>query len=342
MTIKEIAKLTGVSVATVSRCINQPDKVSPATRDRITQVVRRMGYVPNASAQSLSTGQTRTIACVVPTLSNEFFSQLVEGSQKVFSMAGYKLQIYSLNSLPPEQRKPDQQGVDGMILYVSDFRTSKEVRDYLQSIQVPYVLIGNPDQMRLDRPPISVYMEDYEGVQMALRYLYAEGNRHFGVLAASGNSFVSDHRIQAAEDFFRLHPDCTCQIEFVDYGDQLSQSLVSTARLLAYETRPTAMITFNDMMAVGAIRCLKTRGLRVPEDMEIIGFDDIPLASYVTPALSTIAAPNRRLGEKAAELLLRRLACNMDFTQCVLYPVELRLRETTKNLASGEVCRGFF
>lgn len=335
MTIREIAKLTGVSVATVSRSINQPDKVSPETRERILEVIEQMDYVPNPSAQSLSTGQTRTIACIVPTLRNEFFNQVVEGCQKVLGQANYKLQIHSLSSAPAGKSKPDERGVDGMILYVSDFASSEEVLDYLQSIKVPYVLIGNPDQLVLEQQPISVYMEEYEGMQMALRYLYLEGNRCFGVLAAAGNSFISGRRIQAVKDFFAEHVDCTYQMEFVDYDDQLRQSVEATRRLLENEVRPTAMITFNDMMAMGALRCLHCRGISIPEEMEIIGFDDIPLSSYVTPALSTISAPNRRLGEKAAELLLQRLTTGHDFSKCVLYPVELRLRESTKNLVSS-------
>ena len=121
----------------------------------------------------------------------------------------------------------------------------------------------------------------------------------------------------------------------MSYGDQLRQSVECTRRLLEQGERPTAMITFNDVMAVGALRCLHSGGIRVPEEMELIGFDDIPLASYFTPALSTVAVPNRRLGEKAAELLLRRLSTGHEMAQCVLYPVELRLRESTKNLVNS-------
>lgn len=334
MNIREIAKLSGVSVATVSRCINQPEKVSPETRERIMETIRRLNYVPNPSAQSLSTGLTRTVGCVVPTLRNEFFNQLVEGCQKVLMASHYRLLVYSQSSAPDGQNKPDERSVDGLVVYVSDFGSSEEVAEYLQGFRVPYVLIGNPEEFQLANPPISVYMEDYEGVQVALNYLYAEGNRSFGVLAAAGDSFVSGRRIQAAQDFFDRHRDASWQLELVDYGEQLPQALEGTQRMLDSPNPPTAMITFNDMMAFGAMRCLHSAGVSIPEEMEIIGFDDIPLSSYMTPALSTISAPNRKLGEKAAELLLRRLSTGKSFSQCILYPVELRLRETTKNLVS--------
>lgn len=336
LNIREIAKLAGVSVATVSRSINRPEKVSPETRARILETIERLNYVPNPSAQSLSTGLTHTVACIVPTLRNEFFNQVVEGCQRVLMAAGYRLLVYSLTSAPPGQDKPDQRSVDGVVVYVSDFTSDREVQAYLQGFHVPCVIIGNPELLALERPPVSVYMEDYEGVQMALEYLYAEGNRRFGVLAAAGASFVSRRRIQATQDFFARRTDAACRLELVDYDDQLPQAMAATARLMDGDSPPTALVTFNDMMAFGAMRCLHSRGVRIPEELEIIGFDDIPLSSYVTPALSTISAPNRKLGEKAAELLLRRLTTGSDFSQCILYPVELRLRETTKNLVPPE------
>lgn len=250
MNIREIAKLAGVSVATVSRSINQPEKVSPTTRQRILETIRELNYVPNPSAQSLSTGLTHTVACVVPTLRNEFFNQLVEGCQKVLTASNYRLLVYSSKSALPGQNKPDQRSVDGMVVYVSDFANEEALQAYLQGFQVPYVLIGNPE-FQLIPPPISVYLEDYEGVQTALRYLYAEGNRRFGVLAAAGDSFASGRRVQAVHNFFVQHPDASYHMEIVDYGEQLAQALEGTRRILALDQPPTAMITFNDMMAFG-------------------------------------------------------------------------------------------
>lgn len=332
MNIREIAKLANVSVATVSRSINQPEKVSPETRERIMKVIHKMDYVPNPSAQSLSTGQTWTIACIVPTLRNEFFNQLVEGSQKVLGNANYKVLIYSTNNDPGCLDKLDQRGIDGMIISGSDF--TKDVRNYLLSVKVPYVIIENVEQLQLKPQPASVYIEDYDGVQMALRYLYAEGNRSFGVVAGGDASLITERRMQAVTDFFGQHPDCIHQVVQADYAIP-EQSSLATLELLRSEERPTAIFAFNDMMAAGVMRSLLQEGIKVPDEMEVMGFDDIPLASYFTPSLSTIAAPNRRLGEKAAELLLRQISEGETLSTCILYPVELRLRESTKNLVSS-------
>lgn len=332
MNIREIAKLAGVSVATVSRSLNQPNKVSPETRTHILEIIRRAEYVPNPSAQSLSTGQTHTIACIVPTLRNEFFNQLVEGSQKVLWYAGYKLLIYSINNDPNFWEKVDQRSIDGIILSGSDF--TAQITDYLQDITVPYVLIENIERLNLPAQPISVYIEDYDGVQLALRYLYAEGNRCFGIVSGADSSLVTERRLRAVADFFSQHAGCSWQLERADYSD-LEQSGAVAQRFLQAEQRPSAIFCFNDMIAVGVLRCLLSQGVQVPEEMEVMGFDDIPLSKYFTPSLSTVAAPNRRLGEKAAELLLSRIA-GRNVPQSVLYPVTLRLRESTKNLVSGE------
>ena len=144
MNIRQIAYLAGVSVATVSRCINQPEKVSEETRNHIIGVMKRVDYIPNPSAKSLSTGYTKTILCVIPTLCNEFFNQLVEGSQAVLREADYKVLVFSTDSIEDFWRRVDQRSVDGMIISGSGFINSEELR--MAKIQVPYVLIENMEQ----------------------------------------------------------------------------------------------------------------------------------------------------------------------------------------------------
>ena len=333
MTIREIAKLAGVSVATVSRSLNQPEKVSPETRDRILDVIRRTDYVPNPSAQSLSTGQTHTIACIVPTLRNEVFNQMVEGSQKILGRAGYKVLIYSTNNEPHFWERIDQRSIDGIILSGSNL--TPEVSHHLVNITVPYILIESPEQLDPACPaPISVFIEDYNGVQQALRYLYAEGNRRFGILSGDDEALLTLRRCRSVKDFFARHPDCDWQLETSPY-DSLEQACVTAQRFEKDGRWPTAFFCFNDMLGAGVQRCLIGHGLRVPQDAEVIGFDDIPLSRYLTPSLSTVAAPNRRLGEKAAELLLAHIA-GRPVPPSVLYPVELLLRDSTRNLISKE------
>ena len=328
MNIKEVARVAGVSVATVSRSLNQPHKVSDETRNRILEIISKLDYVPNPSAKSLSTGKTRTVACIMPTLRNEFFNQLVEGCQKVLSYANYRMLIYSMNNNEHYLECIDQRSVDGIIISGSDF--TQHTRSNLNLITVPYVLIEHVDQFEsLTHMPASVYIEDYNGVQLALKYLYAEGNRCFGILGGISEYIVTQRRLRAVYDFFERHPDCTYYVSNSDYSD-LEQAHLMGQAFLKKTPRPTAIFAFNDMMAAGVLRSVLSSGIKVPEEIEVMGFDDIPLGRFFTPSLSTVSAPNTRLGEKAAELLLSKLS-GKPAPQSVLYPVDLHLRESTKN-----------
>lgn len=333
MNIKEVAKRAGVSVATVSRTLNRPELVLESTRKRILDTIEEMDYVPNPSAMSLSTGRTGTIACVVPTLRNEFFNQLVEGCQRILAYSGYKLLIYSAANSGVFLERLDQRSIDGIILSGSNY--TRENRANLDILQVPCVLIENAEQFADFRElPPTVYIEDYDGVQFALKYLYAEGNRCFGILAGDQDYIVTQRRLRAVREFFSWVPDCQYYVEHAGYSD-LGEAQAAGLSFLSRNPRPTAIFTFNDMLAAGVLRSLLRSGVDVPGQMELMGFDDIPLASYFTPSLSTMSAPNRRLGEKAAEMLLARIA-GKTIVQNVLYPLDIRLRETTKNTVAPD------
>lgn len=327
MNIREIAKLAGVSVATVSRCLNQPDKVSDDTREKITNIISDYAYTPSPTAQSLSTGQTHMIACVVPTLRNEFFNQLVEGCQQALLRNGYQLLIYPTGRNARCFDHLNQRAVDGLVISGTDF--GPDVKERLSKLTIPYVLIENSEDFEgICENPKAVYINDYAGVQMALAHLYAGGNRTFGVVSFEDDNFVTRRRDKAVSDFFDGHRGCVVHMEKTDYTD-LNRAMAACRALLAKQPRPTSIFTYNDMIAAGVLRCLHSCGVAVPDEIELIGFDDIPFASFLTPSLSTVAAPNRSLGEKAADILLDVLR-GENAAVSVLYPVELKLRESTR------------
>lgn len=327
MNIRQIAFLAGVSVATVSRCINQPEKVSEETRNHILGVMKRVDYSPNPSAKSLSTGYTKTVLCVIPTLCAEFFNQLVEGSQSVLREADYKVLVFSTDSIEEFWRRVDQRSIDGMIISGSGFINGEELN--LAKIQVPYVLVENMEQSEYPDDVTYVYSDDYKGVQLALEYLYGEGNRVFGVICTSDTYLVTERRRKAVYDFFENKKDCCLHMEKAHYSD-LKETYNACGRLMMLKERPTVVFAFNDMMAIAVLRYLVLHGIQVPGEVEVFGFDDIPVAEYVIPSLSTVVAPNYQLGESAARLLLEKLQGNTE-SKSVLFPVKLKLRETTKN-----------
>lgn len=331
MNMRKIAQLANVSVATVSRCLNQPEKVSEKTRQKVMKIILDSKYVPSPSAKSLSTGFTQMIGCIVPSLHNAFFAQLVEGCQRVLSRKNYHILIHTLEYGADFWNNFNQRSVDGLIISGTDF--TPDVKKYIDKLVVPYVLIENSDEMQtIATNPKTVYIDDYHGVQTALKYLYAEGNRTFGIVAFAHDTFVTRRRLRAVKDFFLDFPQCTYYIESAGYTD-LKQSLEAGRTFMKKKPHPTAIFTFNDMIATGVMRYMIENDIKIPDDIEIIGFDDIPVASFHTPSLSTVAAPNRRIGEEAAAMLLKLIEGEPS-VDSIIFPVDLKLRESTKNLVS--------
>ena len=329
MNIREIAKLAGVSVATVSRCLNTPEKLAEPTRKRIMEIIEQQGYMRNPAALSLTTGRTRTIGCVVPSLRNEFFSQLTEGVHSVATGAGYRTLIYISRGDPKFWDDFEQQVIDGLV--ICGITKENDINTLSSVLKIPHVLIEHTEKMTTAMDTSNVYIEDEAGVNEALDYLYREGNRRIGILCGTKgeDTFLQRRRLRAVDTFFEKHPDAVCLKEYAHFEDP-SLTIKACEKLLDRPDPPTAVFAFSDMIAAGALRCLQERGIRVPDDIELIGFDDIPLSNYFTPPLSTISAPNCRLGIKAAEILLDELAGKKEPVH-LLYPVELTLRKTTKN-----------
>lgn len=329
MNIRQIAYLAGVSVATVSRCLNSPEKVAEQTREKVLAVMKKMEYAPNPYARSLTTGSTNTVLCIVPTLCNEFFTQIVEGAQKVLEKEGYRILVYSNGDEANMWENLDQRGIDGMIVSGSGL-LGGGLQD-LSTIKVPFVMIENIVNFEKNKDQFScVYSDDCEGVKMVLDYLYQEGNRKFGVISTDDEYPVTTRRFLEVQKFFNRRLDCTLYLEQAHYS-RLAESREACRRLMNREDPPTAIFAFNDMMAVAALRYLKEQKIAVPDEVEVVGFDDNPVARYLSPSLTTVFAPNRKLGEKAAEVLVEQLRGKGE-TQKILFPVELKLRETTKNI----------
>lgn len=330
MNIKEIARLANVSVATVSRCINQPEKVASDTREVINAIIEQQGYSPNPSAQSLSTGMTKTVACVMPDLRNEFFIQLVEGCQAVLDKAGYRMLIYTTEKRSDFWNKFDERIIDGLV--ISGIAVQGDLSKRLSNITIPYVVIDHTDRLKKNSDISNVYVDDDSGIYKALDFLYRENNRRFGIICGekSDTSSLAKRRIGTVTRFFDEHRDAVYQLEYGHYS-KLDKSCEACERLLQNKDRPTAVVAFNDMIAAGALRCIQKYDLRIPEDIEIVGFDDIPLSAYFNPPLTTLRACNDRMGRTAAEILLEKLT-EPQMAKHILFPAELILRESTKNI----------
>lgn len=327
MNIREIAEHAKVSITTVSRYINHPERLSASMREYLADVLKDSNYIPNPTARSLSTGYTRTIACLVPTLRNMHFHDEIEGCQNALSSEGYRAVIYAQHRDERFWDKFDQRSVDGIIL--SGLYSMDELIKELQYIRIPCVLIENPGYIEdLETQPACVYVDDIEGITIALEYLYSIGARRFGIISGNLCYFVTQRRMTAIQTFFDRHLDCVWSIEYGDYSDaKLAQ--VACTRLLEAKVQPDAMLAMNDMMAAGALKTMLSKGIRIPEEISLIGIDDNSLAPLLTPALSTVHLPNISIGKKAAELVLARIR-GEHVPSYTSLPISLKLRETTR------------
>lgn len=304
MNMHEIARRAGVSVATVSRVFNLPDKVVPTTRARVEEIAKALGYIPNASARTLRTQRSKVLGVVLPTLLNPVFAECLSGIAESATAAGYAiLPITTDYKLELEDRAVNllmAGSVDGIILVVSNPATSVAL-ERLCEANVPYVLAYNKDA---NHPCVSVDSE--QAVAELVKRMNDLGHRKIGLI--TGHLASSDRAHQRSRGFFR-----GMESVGLDASQVLEVSFMETAvkqisELLSKKTRPTALICSNDLLAIRSIRAAHVAGLSVPEELSIVGFDGIALGQDLTPMLSTITQPNAEIGSNSVCLLVQALA----------------------------------
>ncbi len=303
MSIQEVARQAGVSVATVSRVFNLPDKVTPATREQVRQVARQLGYQPNASARTLRTQRSRVIGVVLPTLLNPVFAEAFSGIARAAADAGYAVLPHTTDYRVAQEDLAVQQllaaNVEGMVLVVSSPETSTALQR-LAEAGLPYVLAYN---RHAAHPCVSVDSE--QAVADLVARLAGLGHRRIAMV--SGQLAASDRAQQRCRGFQR-----GMAAAGLGLGPVLEVPFVETAvreiaaRLQAPE-RPTALVCSNDLLAIRSLRAAHLAGLAVPSQISIAGFDGIALGQDLTPTLSTIAQPNADIGQRSVELLVGAL-----------------------------------
>lgn len=326
-TLAEIATAAGVSTMTASRAMNDQPGVSRSTRDAILKLAQNMGYVANRSAQKLSGGRSRVIGLLASDLGNAFTSSLVSGAVQAVAAAGNEVLIYSL--LDRAQRPTDnvlqllQQFTDGVIAilpYQFGFVES------LSAAQLPVVTI---DQHTAHAEFPSIAADSYGGARSAMQHLAELGHRRIAFI-------TGDERMNSARDRHRAYDDAVAILglerdpALVLPGDySLGSGRTAAQQLLALAVRPTALFAANDLSAFGAMSVLQTAGLRVPQDISVVGFDDLEAASLVHPGLTTVRQPINEMGRAAANTLLALIAGLDVATQQVSLPTELVVRAST-------------
>ena len=309
LTIKDIARLAGVSKATVSRVLNQKQDVDPATRERILHIMEEQGFVPSIAASNLAGGRSRLLGALVPSLTWPLVPELMRGVGEVVGNTPYELILYSINDVNHEKDRSDV--IDRIVgtrlaaglLAVFPGPSAKHLAK-LHSRDFPVVLIDDQGKPPEGTPWIGV--DNRMGAYEATRHLIGLGHRRIAHIQGPLKYQVSHDRYQGYCDALveaGISLDPTLVLEG-DFTPPSGRTCANVFFHLPVNKRPTAIFVGSDWMAYGAIAEAKQNGLRVPEDIAIVGFDDFPSSAHMDPALTTVRQPFYEMGRRASEILL--------------------------------------
>ncbi len=339
ITIRDVANRAAVSPSTVSHVINETRHVSAETRERVLQAMAELNYQPNRLARSLRSRRTQTLGVLLPNNANPFFAQVLEGIEAAAYDEGYNVILGNANDDPQRELAYLDillsKQVDGVLLVSTG--AYREALDFLAGRETPVVMVDRApgetyDDFRID----TVFTENRRGGVLATEYLIGLGHRRIGCIAGPSLINSSAARVVGYRQALEA-AGLAVDERLIVSGDFQHESGYHAARaLLALPERPSALFVCNDLMAVGALYAAHEAGLRVPADLSVIGFDDIPLASFTLPRLTTIAQPARALGERAVALLVKRLQ-NRQAPAChELLPVRLVERDSCQHYTGRE------
>jgi DNA-binding LacI/PurR family transcriptional regulator len=336
-TLNDVARLAGVVAMTASRAINESGYVSDKVRARVLKAAKELKYRPNMVARQLKSRHLSAVGILLPDIANPFSTELVNGMKQIFDTAGYATFI-AISSRSTEQEKASLQAfadhrVDGLVVATRGTKMGDEVLKSIVRQGIPSVTIGRPVKIsQMD----SVTADHWQGAFDAVTHLISLGHRCIGFIGIAPEDRFSLRRyegyaaalqqagIPILDSYIVGPPDAPAFATQEDGFDGMF-------RLAQLKRPPTAVFARNDFAAIGALRAAHTLGLRVPHDIAIAGFDNIPLAAFTTPPLTTVEQPIREQGASAARLLLDRIEGRyMGSAKRLTMPCKLLIRESTK------------
>ena len=333
ITIVDVADEAGVSYATVSRVINNKDHVSPEKRERVLRAMAQLGYVANMQARSLAGGESRVVGLLVDYLSSSYMDEIIRGIDEALDAENYDLMLYTTHRRKTKESayvtKLTRRLADGLLLVLP--RNAGAYLDTLRQRQFPHVLV---DYLSDKQNVPSVSTTNFRGAYDAMSFLLSLGHQRIGIITGTMEFGCARDRLDGYRAALKDHgiptnPQLVCEGDFMQ-----PQGYECAQRLLGLAERPSAIFASNDMMAFGVMEAARERGLRLPEDLSIVGFDDIPQASHVHPALTTIRQPLEEMGRSAALLLLKYIAHPNAEIERIELPTRLIIRESCQALSS--------
>jgi LacI family transcriptional regulator len=328
ITIGELAKIAGVSKTTISRVINSKPDVDPGTREKILSLISEYGFQPNAFAKAISQKQSNHIGLLIPhkaeyVFSNPFYTEVMRGVSTAVDENGYYLLIcyaHEVNYMDIYKQKR----VDGFVL-LSPGSFHKHIIEALNVGSVPFVstakILGEAEMTYVD-------VDNFAGASMLMQHLVSLGHQRIAFIGKptlqSSQDRLSAYKTVLAKAGIQYDPE----LALVTDTSSVESGHEYTLRLLRAQRPPTAIFLANDVMAIGAINAAHEIGLRVPEDISIVGFDDIPFSNYTNPPLTTVHQPAFEKGVRAAKLLINLLETQKP-QESIILPMEMAVRKST-------------
>jgi DNA-binding LacI/PurR family transcriptional regulator len=334
--IKDIARIANVSHSTVSRALRSSTLVNFETAEKIRRIAAENGFRASAVARSLATSRTHTIGVVVTSIADPFVAEVVAGIEEEANANNYSVFLANCNADPERELKVVQsfedRRVDGIVVTAS--RVGALYARVLESLQIPIVLLNNQHPSRFGH---SVMIENFDASRQAVAHLIGLGHRRIAYIGdrfgyGSDSERFSGYRSALDEADIPIDPDL-----FVHGDGKADSGMIAAEKLLATVPPPTAIFCYNDMTALGALKAIRTRGLSVPDDISLIGFDDLPLALYMDPPLTTVRQPKHEMGQLAMQVLLK-LVSGSHSQQNIKVNGELILRQSTAAPKENTAC----
>ena len=329
VTINQVAKMAGVSTATVSRALNNPDTVSEAVKKKIERIIKKIGYIPNAGARSLMLKRTGSIGVIVPTLDNAIFAQGLEEFQRQLSQSGYQMLVASTNYDPEienqQMRNLLLQGVEGIAMFGSSQKL--ELIRLLRTRKLPYIHIGTLDT------PLNGYAAGFDNkkaIQLGVEYLVQVGHRNFGMIAGkTENNDRARDRVDGVVELLKRNRISLKKESIIEVPYQIQDARIALKKLLQINPSISAVVCGNDVLAIGALLEAQSQGIKIPHQCSILGFDNLELSRHIQPSLSTIHIDAIGMWSKAAHHLMSQINGINRLPRKILADVSLVIRDST-------------
>ncbi len=335
VTIFDVAKEAGVSKSTVSRVINRDPRVKKETREAVENAIRKLDYSPSYMAQAIRTRKTHTIALVVPEYSNIFYTEMFRGVEDIALKYGYMVMVCNTERHAMSEidytNELLKRNIDGIIY--NTYRTDDEMADYLRQIseQLPIVYMNKISDENANYS--YVYTDGFKSSRKAVHYLYDKGKHKLGYVMNSEDISIIEDRY---EGFIQGLTDCGLEVnekwvyrvQRENEPDYIKLGRDAAKYYASLSDRPDALLTATDMLAIGCVKGFNEGKIRIPEEISVIGFDNVFVSALIDPPLTTIAQPVRKMGQAAAEILISKLQ-GKEVQNKIVFEGKLIVRETT-------------